>query len=93
MPWRRRLREPEVVMLSRPGCHLCEEMLAVVSPQAPRLQVRDIDADRDTGRMDAATHDGWTSLLPVLLVDGEQVAHWRVTAEEVRVALRAARRR
>lgn len=93
MPLRWWAPKPEVVLLSRAGCHLCEEMLSVVTARVPQVQVRDIDAELAAGRMDEATHDRWTLEVPVLLIDGEQVARWRVTGEELRRELAAAGRR
>ncbi|GAA4877622.1 glutaredoxin family protein [Serinicoccus chungangensis] len=89
----RRARTPRVEMLSRPGCHLCEQMLQVVSQQVPTVVVRDIDAERRAGVMDEREHDGWTTQVPVLLVDGSPVARWQIDPAELRAALSARRRR
>ncbi|HSP59497.1 MAG TPA: glutaredoxin family protein, partial [Ornithinimicrobium sp.] len=90
MPWWRR-SVPRVEVVSRQGCHLCEEMLetveAVLGPRVPVL-VTDLDRD-DVG---AALRERWATLVPVLLVDGAEVAHWRVEEDTVRAALRASRR-
>lgn len=92
MPWARR-RTPQVEVLSRDGCHLCEEMVALVREEVGQVEVRDLDAERATGRIGEAEHDRWSTELPVLLVDGVAVARWRVDREELRAALRAARGR
>lgn len=90
-PWGR--PDPQVALLSRAGCHLCEQMDQVVRPMVPSLQVLDIDAERAAGRMDPAAHDRWTTQVPVLLIDGEPVARWRVKPQQVQAALRSAKRR
>ncbi|GAA1174728.1 glutaredoxin family protein [Ornithinimicrobium humiphilum] len=102
MTWLSRLRgasrrdvpEADVVVVSRRGCHLCSEMEQVVagvlaSPargaRAGRLRVLDLD---ELGREDPQALQRWTTQVPVLLVDGREVARWRVSADEVREALR-----
>ena len=97
MPWWRRERtpgaEPRVEMLSRPGCHLCDQMLAVAREQVDEVRVRDIDAERAAGDMDQQEHDRWSTEVPVLIVDGEPVARWRIEPGELRLALSRGRRR
>lgn len=87
--------EVDVVVVSRAGCHLCAQMEQVVSavlaePPAHRgrrgrLRVADLD---QLGREDPALLERWTTQVPVLLVDGQEVAHWSVDPETVRTALR-----
>ncbi|WP_181009803.1 hypothetical protein [Ornithinimicrobium sufpigmenti] len=72
---------PEVVVVTRAGCHLCEEMLAVVGAGlGPGGEPRtlDVDAALRAGQISAEQHERWTTLVPVLLVDGREVAHYRV---------------
>ena len=76
----------ELVVLSRRGCDLCEEMIAVVreviAGQPARLEVRDIDADPEL----RARHD---EEIPLLLVNGRLAFKYRVSAGELRRRLRA----
>ena len=87
----RRSGPRSVTVLSRAGCHLCAEMVqgvrAVAGPDQP-VEVVDLDDALATGALDPAEHERWTTLVPVLLVDGREVAHYRITPEEVRRALR-----
>lgn len=89
MWWKRRRRQPDVELLSRDGCHLCEEMLVTLRAVAPRtpVTVRDIDAERSEGLVSEVEHARWSTQLPVLLVDGEAVARWRVEAAQLRAVL------
>jgi hypothetical protein len=88
MWWRRRV--PEVVVVTRQGCHLCEDMVRVVSAAAGRVPVatRDLDRELAAGRLEPPVHERWSTLVPVLLVDGREVAHHRTDAGAVRRALR-----
>ena len=88
--WRRTPRR--VVIWSRRGCHLCEQMEATVRSVAAgrgmppvELEVRDLD---EAGRQDPALLARLTTRVPVLEVDGKEVAHWDVDVATVRSALR-----
>lgn len=79
---------PEVVVVTRAGCHLCEEMLAVVAAGLGTeadadVQTLDIDAALAEGEITEQQHERWTTLVPVLLVDGREVAHYRVDPGQV----------
>jgi hypothetical protein len=70
-----------VTIYSRPNCHLCEEMKALVSRVARSLPLTvehvDISGDPELeGR--------YGSEVPVLLVDGRKAAKYRVTEDDLR---------
>ena len=71
-------------LLSRPGCHLCEDLLAALGalPAAAGhpIDVQDVDAD-------PALRRRYGLKIPVLLLDGELVCHGRLDVEEVHKAL------
>ena len=73
-----------VLLLSRPGCHLCEEARAVIARVTAELGVgwteRDITASQD----DLAQY---ADMIPVTFVDGVQHDFWRVSADRLRTAL------
>lgn len=77
---------PRVEVVSRQGCHLCQEMIDVVrravGPEVP-VHLVDLDASPVPGE----ARERWTTLVPVLLVDGREVAHWRVDERTVRAAV------
>lgn len=86
MRWRRRAAEVRVV--TRAGCHLCEEMERVVGDVVGGpVDTLDLDAELASGGLDPEQHARWTTLVPVLLVDGREVAHHRVDPGQVRRAL------
>lgn len=70
-----------VVIYSRPGCHLCDEMKAVVDRvgESVALEVAEIDVSGDP-----ALEERYGLEIPVLLVDGRKVAKYRITASELR---------
>jgi hypothetical protein len=76
-------------LYSRPGCGLCEEMLADLSalPASRGIAVDVIDVD-----LDAATRTRYGHKIPVLLLDGELVCHGSLDPEEVHKALAYRRR-
>ena len=73
-----------VELLTRPGCHLCDDARAVVAAVTEELGVgwveRDITADPE---LLARWHDE----IPVTLVDGSVHDFWRVDADRLRSAL------
>ncbi len=72
------------VLYSRPGCGLCEELLAALAavPAARRYSVDVIDVDSDEAARVRYGHK-----IPVLLFAGELVCHGRLDVEEVHKAL------
>ena len=80
---------PGFLLYSRPGCGLCEEMLAELQAmpalQDLRIDVVDVDAE-------PAARVRYGHKIPVLLFAGELVCHGRLDAEEVHKALACHRR-
>jgi hypothetical protein len=77
------------VLYSRPGCHLCEELLAELHAEpAARdhpVEVRDVDAD-------PVARIRYGHKVPVLLLAGELVCHGRLDRAELLKALTYHRR-
>jgi glutaredoxin len=69
-----------LTIYSRPGCHLCDEMKAVV-----KRVVRDRAAIEE---VDISTDPGLEALygleIPVLLIDGKKAAKYRVTEDALK---------
>ena len=80
--------QPRVEVLTRPGCHLCAEAVAVVeavcAETGDRYAERNIDDDPDLRRT-------YTDQVPVTFVDGAQHDFWRVDPARLRRALAAHR--
>lgn len=73
-----------VELLGRDGCHLCEEAREVVARVCAALGVAwsERSVDDDPGLLAR-----YSDLVPVVLVDGAEHAHWRVDAGTLRAAL------
>ena len=72
-----------ITVYSRQGCHLCEEAEIIVRRVAGRdhaVEVLDIDAD-------PALTDAYTVRVPVVAVDGDEVAQFMVDETALRLAL------
>jgi glutaredoxin len=73
-----------VVLLTRAGCHLCDEARTVVADVCRRRGVTFTETDVDT---DAHLHDRYTDLVPVVLVDDVEQARYRVDERALARAL------
>jgi glutaredoxin len=77
------------ILYSRPGCALCEEMLAALAalPECRGASVEVLDVDGDAHARSKYGHK-----IPVLLFNGELVCHGHFDADEVHKALAHHRR-
>jgi glutaredoxin len=75
-----------VTLLSRPGCHLCEQARAVIERVTAELGVGWEERDIDTAPAD---RDAYSDMVPVTFVDGVQHDFWRVSEDRLRAALTA----
>jgi glutaredoxin len=73
-----------VQLLSRPGCHLCDDARAVVESVCAQLGERYEELDITT-RADLLME--YTEQIPVVFVDGIQHDFWRVDPDRLRRAL------
>jgi len=75
-----------LTIYSRPGCHLCEELKAVVTRVARRvpldLEEVDISGDRE---LEAR----YGLEIPVLMVDGRKAAKYRIDEDQLLRVLNA----
>jgi hypothetical protein len=80
-------RDPRTItLLSRPGCHLCDEARAVISRVAAELGVEWTERDITLSEDDLAAYG---EMIPVTLIDGVQHDFWRVSEDRLRKALGA----
>lgn len=75
---------PRVLVLTRPGCHLCEQAVRVVAEvcavTGDTYATQDIDGDDELTK-------AYTDQVPVTFVDGAQHDFWRVDPQRLRAAL------
>ena len=73
-----------VRLLTRPGCHLCDDARAVVEQVCAERGVGwdEVDITADPGLLAQ-----YVQMIPVTLVDGRQHDFWRVDADRLRAAL------
>jgi glutaredoxin len=73
-----------VTLITRVGCHLCDQAEAVLLRLRDELgfgyDELDVDADRDR-------RSEYSDRVPVILVDGKEHGCWRVEEERLRAAL------
>ena len=73
-----------VVVLTKPGCHLCEDACAAVARVAAEVGVGWHEQDISD---DAELTARWGEYVPVIVVDGEVHDWFRVREDRLRAAL------
>jgi glutaredoxin len=73
-----------VTIYSRPGCHLCDDMKAVVQHVARSIPLSLDEIDIST---DPSLEAQYGLEIPVLMVEGRKAAKYRVGEEELRKIL------
>lgn len=78
-----------ITLLSRSGCHLCDDarvvLAAVAAETATPWDERDVDTD-------PLLVQEYGDRVPVVLIDGKEHAYWRVDETRLRAALTGQRR-
>jgi predicted thioredoxin/glutaredoxin len=70
----------KVVLVTRKGCHLCDDALSLLQDVGVHPELADVDADDELHRL-------YDFRVPVVLVDGAVVAEGRITREALEAAL------
>ena len=73
-----------ITLLSRAGCHLCDDAREVIARVAAELDVPWEELDITTS--DSNLRQYWDQI-PVTLIDGVQHDFWHVSEERLRTAL------
>lgn len=66
----------EYVLISRKGCHLCEEAEALLAAQGIAYTIQDVDADETLKKT-------YTFRVPVLLKEGKVLLEGKFTSERL----------
>ena len=82
-----------LTLIGKPDCHLCDVARVVV--EAVIAELPDETADRieiteASIAEDPALFDLWWEKIPVLLIDDELHAHWRISPDRLRERLEKA---
>ena len=75
---------PRITLVSKPGCHLCDEARAVIERVAADLGVGWVERSIED---DPALKEQYWEQIPVTFVDGRQHDYWRVDETRLRAAL------
>ncbi len=70
----------KVILVTRDGCHLCDEALSLLRDLGLHPELADVDADDELHRL-------YDFRVPVVLVDGAVVAEGKITRESLEAAL------
>jgi glutaredoxin len=78
-----------ITLIGKPGCHLCDVAREVI--EAVLVDLPDVDADIEEASIadDPELYAQWWEKIPVVLIDGQFHAHWRVAPDRLRDALRS----
>ena len=80
--------EVRITLVSKPGCHLCDEARAVIERVAADLGVGWGELSNED---DPALNEQYWEQIPVTFVDGGQHDYWRVDETRLRSALTSAK--
>jgi Glutaredoxin-like domain (DUF836) len=75
-----------ITLLTRPGCHLCDDARAVIATVAAELGIPWHERDITESDLDLRAYG---DMIPVTLIDGAQHDFWRVSEPRLRAALTA----
>ena len=78
------MRTRTVELLSRAGCHLCDDARRLVERLAGETGARWTETDVDA---DPALRAEFSDLVPVVRVDGKELGYWRIDEARLRRAL------
>ena len=73
-----------VELIGKPGCHLCDVAREVVETVCAELDVDHVEVSIYD---DPFSADRYVERIPVVLVDGVEVAQFRISADRLRLAL------
>ena len=77
-------RDHQVTLVTRVGCHLCEEAEQLLRSLSADLGFGYREVDVDASQL---LRDEYSDRVPVILVDGKEHGYWRVEEARLRKAL------
>lgn len=82
-----------LTLIGKPDCHLCDvarEVVDAVIAELPDQKAERIEIVEASIADDPALYELWWEKIPVVLIDGELHAHWRVSPDRLRQRLEKA---
>ncbi|UYO96449.1 glutaredoxin family protein [Microbacterium sp. M28] len=79
-----------LTLIGKPDCHLCDvarEVVDAVIAELPEETAERIEITEASINDDPALYELWWEKIPVILIDGELHAHWRVSPDRLRERL------
>ena len=80
----------QLTLIGKPDCHLCDvarEIIESVLAELPDDVADAVEVRESSIADDAALYERWWEKIPVVLIDGQMHAHWRVAPDRLRAAL------
>nr|WP_201468976.1 glutaredoxin family protein [Microbacterium hydrocarbonoxydans] len=82
-----------LTLIGKPDCHLCDvasEIIDAVVAELPDAAAERIEIVEASIQDDPALYELWWEKIPVVLIDGQLHAHWRLSADRLRESLEEA---
>ena len=82
-----------LTLIGKPDCHLCDvasEIIDAVIAELPDAAAERIEIVEASIQDDPALYELWWEKIPVVLIDGQLHAHWRLSADRLRESLEEA---
>lgn len=79
-----------VTVIGKADCHLCDvasEVIDAVVADLPDAVAEQIEIVESSILEDPVLYELWWEKIPVVLIDGELHAHWRLSADRLRAAI------
>lgn len=78
----------QLTLIGKPDCHLCDVAQGVIDDVVSELGDRvTVNVEKLSIIDDPRLHELYWEKIPVLLIDGDEHAHWHVNADKFREAL------
>ncbi|MDN3497208.1 glutaredoxin family protein [Planococcus sp. APC 4015] len=82
-----------LTLIGKADCHLCDvarEVVEAVLADLPDDIADGVEVDERSILEDPALYEVWWEKVPVVLIDGHLLGHWRIAPDRLRAALIAA---